>query len=53
MENNFEIDSLSEFDSDLWSQTMIQLRKNAEQVKDKNFVKKSTFLQKKTRKFNL
>ena len=40
MENNFEIDSLSEFDSDLWSQTMIQLRKNAEQVKDKNFVKK-------------
>lgn len=38
MESNFEIDSQSEFDADLWSQTMIQLRKNAEQVKDKNFV---------------
>ena len=53
MENNFEIDSLSEFDSDLWSQTMIQLRKNAEQVKDKNFVKKIDIFTKKTRKFNL
>lgn len=50
MENNFEIDSLSEFDSDLWSQTMIQLRKNAEQVKDKNFVKKIDIFTKKNAK---
>lgn len=51
MERNFEMDSLPEFDSDLWSQTMVKLRKNAEQVKGKNFVKKTTFM--KTRKFNL
>ena len=49
MERRFEIDSLSEFDSDLWSQTMIQLRKNAEQVKDENFVKKIDIFTKKKR----
>ena len=37
MNSNFEIDSLTDFDSDLWSQTMIQLRQNAEQERD-NFL---------------
>ena len=42
MNSNFEIDSLSDFDSDLWSQTMIQLRQNAEQERDIFFFEKST-----------